>query len=148
MERENMPYKNKADQAAAAKRHYQKNKEKMKARARAYTSANRNKQRDYLARYKLENGCVDCGYKHNPVALHFDHVKTPKLGDIATMVGNGIGWQTLYDEMAKCEVRCANCHAEKTQDRQHRKDLVHRTKQPHINRHVWTQPKPSKREVA
>ena len=142
-----MPYKNKADQAASARRHYLKNKEKMKARARAYTTANRRRQRDFLAYTKTDAGCVDCGYRVSSVALHFDHVETPKLGDIATMVGSGSGWQTLYDEMDKCEIRCANCPAEKTQERQDRSDLPHRTKEPHLHRHVWTQPQPAKREV-
>lgn len=59
---------------------------------------------------KLERGCIDCGYRDHPAALHFDHRDpSTKLFTIAKqMTAN---YDRLMAEIAKCDVRCANCHA-------------------------------------
>lgn len=66
----------------------------------------------FIDEFKLESGCVDCGYRGHPEALQFDHVRGEKLGNIAQLVG--YHESVLLDEMAKCEVVCANCHAIRT----------------------------------
>jgi hypothetical protein len=33
------------------------------------------------------------------------------------MLSQGCGWPTISAEIAKCEVRCANCHRKKTLER-------------------------------
>ncbi len=60
--------------------------------------------------YKLKNGCVDCGYALHPAALHFDHI----LGDKKMNVCNAKSISGAKEEIKKCVVRCANCHAIKT----------------------------------
>jgi hypothetical protein len=45
--------------------------------------------------------------------LEFDHVHGKKEGIIAVMLQNNT-WTTVSREIAKCEVRCANCHRRKT----------------------------------
>jgi hypothetical protein len=55
---------------------------------------------------------VDCG-ETDPVVLEFDHVRGEKKGEIAMMVRVD-GWDKIVEEMAKCELRCANCHRRKT----------------------------------
>jgi hypothetical protein len=71
--------------------------------------------------YKLEKGCIDCGYRENPVALSFDHLPgTVKVRDIKS--GQQLGWQALLDEIAKCEVVCMNCHVIRTSER--RKEVM------------------------
>mgnify|MGYP006399582549 FL=1 len=58
-------------------------------------------------------GCKICGYKKHPNALHFDHIDTKnKMKEIAYLVNYGL--QTIKNEMRKCRVLCANCHAEHT----------------------------------
>jgi hypothetical protein len=72
--------------------------------------------RDQLQAYKLDQGCIDCGYKEHAVALDFDHrpgeVKLFALG--SAMVRNPV---EVWAEVAKCDVRCANCHRIITEDR-------------------------------
>ena len=67
---------------------------------------------------KLERGCIDCGYRANPVALQFDHRDpSQKLFGIAKALT--YSWKLLAAEMAKCDVRCANCHAIRSQAEGH-----------------------------
>lgn len=59
-------------------------------------------------------GCVDCGNK-NLTVLQFDHVRETKTRVVSKMVQGS--FETLEKEIAKCEVRCANCHMIVTQKR-------------------------------
>jgi len=71
---------------------------------------NQEKKRALIQQIKLEKGCVDCGYKENPVALEFDHRPgEPKAFQISRGVSN-CGLDRLLEEIAKCDVVCANCH--------------------------------------
>ena len=70
------------------------------------------KRREFLNRWKTAAGCIDCGYNTNPVALDFDHVNSEKSFTIG--MGVNLKWARLIDEIAKCVVRCANCHRIKT----------------------------------
>ena len=81
-------------------------------RARDYRYAARRKWIDSI---KLERGCKDCGYKEYAAALHFDH-RDPKEKKFNLAQGWTIGRQRVLDEIAKCDIRCANCHAVKTAD--------------------------------
>lgn len=51
--------------------------------------------------------CVDCGVQYPPPAMVFDHVRGNKKYtiDVECMVRSD-----LQDELAKCELRCQNCH--------------------------------------
>ncbi len=62
--------------------------------------------------YLLEHPCVDCG-ETEPLLLDFDHERD-KVEDVATMVVMGLPWREIETEIAKCNVRCANCHRRKT----------------------------------
>jgi hypothetical protein len=59
-----------------------------------------------------EATCVDCN-EGEPLVLQFDH-RDGKSLDIATLAGTGCRQQRLTEELAKCEVRCANCHRRRT----------------------------------
>lgn len=73
-------------------------------------ASNQRQITDYLKRHS----CVDCGYTKSPVALTFDHIVGTKKQTISRMVRDGYSWETILEEINKCEVRCANCHLEKT----------------------------------
>lgn len=55
---------------------------------------------------------MDCG-ERDPVVLQSDHLRD-KRENVAYMVRAGFRWETIVEEIAKCEVRCANCHTTKT----------------------------------
>ena len=60
--------------------------------------------------------CTDCGNSYPPVCMDFDHVGE-KLFSIAKARSRGMYWQKVLDEIAKCELVCANCHRVRTRDR-------------------------------
>lgn len=67
----------------------------------------------FILNYLQTHSCVDCG-EVNLVCLDFDHVKGRKVNDISVMVHGGFSKQNIQKEIAKCEVRCSNCHRKKT----------------------------------
>jgi hypothetical protein len=86
---------------------------------KAYARNVANRKREALKRhlwlnaYKLEKGCIDCGYNAHAVALDFDH-RDPelKLSGIAEMLSSP--WAAVLAELDKCDVRCACCHRVRT----------------------------------
>jgi hypothetical protein len=63
-----------------------------------------------LMRYKEQQGCCDCGYCAHGVALQFDHRPgTVKLNEVSKSMS--IDFDKILNEIAKCDVRCANCHS-------------------------------------
>lgn len=80
------------------------------ARKEVYQTQNRKKyaaRQEFLRSYKLVQGCVDCGYRDHVGALQFDHVAGVKVKNVAKFAD----WPGMLRELAKCVVRCANCHA-------------------------------------
>lgn len=67
----------------------------------------------YVADYLHEHACVDCGEKDLRV-LDFDHRDIlQKHRNISDMIqANGL--QMIIAEIAKCDIRCANCHRKRT----------------------------------
>src|SRR6266446_8206121 len=63
------------------------------------------KIRRWLDAYKIARGCMDCGYREHHAALHFDHVEGFKMLNVC----NAKSIAQAQAEIAKCEVRCANC---------------------------------------
>lgn len=61
--------------------------------------------------------CVDCGGRFHPAAMHWDHLPgTTKRDDLGRLV-NGHGRRAILEEIEKCELVCANCHAVRTFER-------------------------------
>jgi hypothetical protein len=93
--------------------HYRNNKDTHNKRRlvhqRVYIIRNKKLMNEYLS----SRACVDCG-NSNPVVLEFDHVRGKKKNDVSTMACRGFSWATILEEVAKCEIRCANCHRIRT----------------------------------
>jgi hypothetical protein len=67
-----------------------------------------------IYRYLQDHPCIDCG-ESDPVVLEFDHVRGVKTADVKRMVSSShISLARVLVEIAKCDVRCANCHRRTT----------------------------------
>lgn len=62
--------------------------------------------------------CVDCGGAFPPCCMDFDHRDASSKVDIIAKLGSFPGgFEALKDEIAKCDVVCANCHRIRTFNR-------------------------------
>jgi len=75
-----------------------------------YVVIRRLRRRHWLDRYKIAKGCAECGYNEAPEALHFDHIDPSNKRNIVSGM-YGYKLKTLMEEVRKCRVLCANCHA-------------------------------------
>lgn len=61
--------------------------------------------------------CTDCTNSFPPECMDFDHVRGEKLFNIGHMAARTPPLQVILDEIAKCELVCANCHRIRTRKR-------------------------------
>lgn len=90
---------------------YRKNKQKHKARARENFERQLLDRHQFVFDYFATHPCIDCG-ENDPVVLDFDH-----RGNKSYTISNILrthAWATVLKEIAKCDVRCSNCHRRKT----------------------------------
>ncbi len=88
--------------------HYLMNKQKYK------DSCNRHKDKKRKLRdsYK-SHPCADCEIQYPPWVMQFDHIN----GDKSFCISSSMFTKTIKEienEIKKCEVVCANCHAHRT----------------------------------
>lgn len=91
--------------------HYEKHKELYIERSAQRTKRLVARRAKYMIELFRSRPCVDCG-ETDPLVLEFDH-----LADKEFNVGAGMrerSWQALVDEIAKCDIVCANCHRVRT----------------------------------
>lgn len=77
----------------------------------------RGKRRNLVSELKTKEPCKDCGVDYPAHIMQFDHVRGEKLGNISEMVRTASD-ADLLEEIAKCDIVCANCHAQRTWERQ------------------------------
>ena len=58
---------------------------------------------------------MDCG-ERDTLVLEFDHVDT-KFANVTRLAWFGCSIATIDAEIARCEIRCANCHRRVTAKR-------------------------------
>lgn len=75
------------------------------------------KAHNYVIDYLLTHPCVDCG-ETNPLVLDFDHVDDDKEANVSQLIANDYSFERIKEEIAKCEVRCGNCHRRVTAKRE------------------------------
>jgi len=91
--------------------HYQANKPHRQGQ-------NKRRQAEFMAWYislKVGQPCADCGLEFHHAAMQWDHgqVKTAALGHLSRRGSR----KRVLDEIAKCELVCANCHAVRSYQR-------------------------------
>lgn len=103
------------NKATYAKAHYEANKDAYKAAARRSQERTRERVREIVATAK-DRPCADCGVRYPPYVMQFDHLGD-KLWDVGNMRSGRFSTARVLAEIQKCEVVCANCHAERTHRR-------------------------------
>lgn len=101
---------------AKNREHYKSNKNTYKEKAKKYREENGRtvgKQELYIYEYKLNNPCVDCG-DTNPVHLSFDHRDPKEKSFNIGLMRTHYSLEAVIAEIEKCDIRCHNCHAERT----------------------------------
>lgn len=96
-----------------SKNHYKNNKGSYKSRARVAKL----KYNQIINELK-KKPCRDCNKEYNYWVMHFDHLdpKT-KVDCVSSMKKRQLNLKAVLEETQKCDVVCANCHAERTHQR-------------------------------
>ena len=79
------------------------------------TNAKRRVARKLFIDHLKDNPCSDCGGIFPPECMDFDHVHGRKVFQIGR-VGT-LRLESIIEEIAKCELVCANCHRIRTRQR-------------------------------
>ncbi|MGH2492633.1 MAG: hypothetical protein ACRDF9_14135, partial [Candidatus Limnocylindria bacterium] len=93
--------------------HYLANRDDYIRREVARMAGYRLANRPLLLGYHLDHHCVDCG-EADPVVLDFDHRDPSTKRNEVARLATTKPWPQVLAEIAKCDVRCANCHRRKT----------------------------------
>lgn len=97
----------------ASRAYYGRNRAKHKEDVKPYKRRYARRNLELALRHLLTHPCVDCG-EDDPVVLEFDHIRGTKRDGIARLKAQPASAATLLAEIAKCEVRCVNCHRRRT----------------------------------
>lgn len=93
--------------------HYRKNK--------VYYAAKARRQAKMLASVvqaaKKDVPCADCGVVYPPYVMDFDHRDPKQKFCMVSQVWRLCSPRRVREEIAKCDVVCANCHRERTHQR-------------------------------
>jgi hypothetical protein len=98
--------------AQATRKRREIDPEKVRAEKRKRMDANR-----AIIRQAKAVPCTDCGVQYPPHVMQFDHLDPTQKHFNVGERGPTLGEARLLAEIAKCEVVCANCHAERTYQR-------------------------------
>lgn len=90
------------------KEHYQRNKVKHIANVKTRNDNQKRLVRQIIWDHLATHPCVDCG-ESDPIVLEFDHIDPQKKSyTVPDMVTFPV--DKVKQEIAKCDIRCANCH--------------------------------------
>lgn len=95
---------------------YRKNRDKQMADVQR-TNRRRRAEGRALVRRMKDRPCMDCGGRFPPAAMDFDHVRGEKVAAVSALVAQAAVLKRLRDEIAKCDIVCANCHRIRTAKR-------------------------------
>ena len=95
------------------KEHYLQNKNHYANKARSWETNYKVKIYSILMEV-CKDGCIECGEK-SFACLQFNHIDpSTKIDSVSSMITNSKNIEFILEEVKKCEILCANCHAKKT----------------------------------
>ena len=94
------------------KSHYERNREYYLNKAKKRNTKIRLEVRNYIRNYLSTHPCVDCT-EADITVLEFDH-RGDKFKEVSLLARGRYSLQKVQIEIAKCDIRCANCHRRKT----------------------------------
>lgn len=80
---------------------------------KTWWQSRRNEIRRVLEEAK-DQPCADCKNTFHFAAMQFDHVKGDKKFNIGGATALSPSIKALKEEIAKCDIVCANCHSVRT----------------------------------
>lgn len=112
-----MAWASKEKQLKCQREWYKRNRERHKANVAEDRRRRYRENRSIVDEIKVKAGCIDCKKSYPAHVLDFDHVRDKKRFNIGNAIHSSL--ETLYEEIAKCDIVCANCHRERTHKRKH-----------------------------
>lgn len=107
-----MPSNDPEYQRVYKQRHYAANKQRYIDQARARRTALK------LEIWEIKRTpCVDCGVQYEPWIMQFDHREGEVKNGVVAKLVNEYKRKKVFEEIAKCDIVCANCHADRTYQR-------------------------------
>lgn len=100
-----------------SRQYYQDNLIEHRKTVRERNVRTRERNQQLFLEYLKQQKCTDCGTTDYRV-FEFDHIGNDKRCDVSILVGGGWKWETIKQEIDKCEVVCCNCHRIRTFTRQ------------------------------
>lgn len=97
----------------SGRRHYAKNTSYYKEKADRRRKVVRPELQEIVQAAKSVP-CVDCQRTYPFYVMDFDHVRGEKVAEVSKLAAQASSKKVLLEEIAKCEVVCANCHRERT----------------------------------
>lgn len=95
------------------KKYYEDDKERRK-------QINKRWQEEFIEWYNelKQKPCTDCNKKFDPVCMQWDHLpKYDKIEGVGKLARTTWSKEKVLEEIKKCELVCANCHALRTKYR-------------------------------
>lgn len=100
---------------ARSRKYYSENKTKHLAVVKEKQKRVRLRQQKLIKEYKESKPCMDCGKKYPSYVMDLDHKRDKKV-IVSSMPGN-FSDEKIWEEIAKCDLVCANCHRERTHNK-------------------------------
>lgn len=91
----------------ASRAHYEANRQQVKDAARLSYE----RKKAWVAALKEASPCVDCGVSYPARVMHYHHVDPSTKAHGISHLARNAGRRRILDEIAKCVLLCANCHA-------------------------------------
>jgi hypothetical protein len=109
-----MPHKDRIEKNAYHRAYYAGHRDVLNGRMAVANKRRRHDRYAEVQRLKSEP-CTDCRRAFPYYVMDFDH-RDPafKTDDVASMVKRMFTWETVLNEIAKCDLVCANCHRLRT----------------------------------